>query len=154
LRTSPVEGILRVRDLRRAVDNVRTFFTLSGAKAQDDAFADVSGTLSKFDGLNAEVYLDALKDAAVKAAAPPAEKHLRALQDAEFDEKQFLAALEALQSDKKLKKSVIAKIAKDYGASPDKKASAAKLIDAIKLHFYTQIYDRDSRQLARKATPV
>lgn len=145
---------MRVRDLRKAVDDVRTFFTLSDAKAQDDAFAEVCAMLAKFDGADADTYLSTLKDAASRAAAPPAEKHLRALREAGIDEQRFLAAFEALQADKKLKKPVIAKIAKDYGATVEKKASVAKVFDEIKLRFYTQSYEADSRELARKATPV
>lgn len=145
---------MRVRDLRKAVEDVRTFFTLGGAKEQDEAFAEVSATLAKFDGSDVDAYLSRLRDAAARAAAPPAEKHLRALKDAGSDEKKFLAALKALQADRKIKKPAVAKIAKDYGASPDKKANAARLIDSIKLHFYTMSYEQDSRQLARKATPV
>jgi hypothetical protein len=71
-----------------------------------------------------------------------------------LDEPRFLAVLGEIQSDNTLKKADLQKIAELYAGSYDRRASAAKLIDAIKLAFYSKIYERDARQMARRATPV
>ena len=145
---------MRVRDLRGAFDEVRTIFKSAGAKPQEKAFEQLSSALAAHDDVPVETYFSNLRGAAEEAAAPVEQRYAKRLADAGLNETAFLAVFSEIQADKKLKKPVLQKIAKAYVGSFDKRASAPKLIDEIKLAFYTKVYERDARDMARRATPV
>lgn len=148
------EEILRVRDLRGALDEVRSIFRAAGARPQEKAFEQISAAVAEHDDEPVETYFTNVRVAAEEAVAPADQRYARRLTEAGLSETAFLAVIAEMQTDRKLKKPALQKIAKAYAGSFDNRASGSKLIDEIKLAFYTKVYERDARAMARRATPV
>lgn len=145
---------MRVRDLKHVLEEVRGIFVSAGARQQDKAFAAVADALKPFDDDDVDDYLPKVRTAADDASAPLEDQYSRTLMESGLDEATFLAALDKLRGDKRMKKPTLQKVVKKYIGIVDKKATTSQLLDAIKLAFYKKLYERDARELARKATPV
>jgi hypothetical protein len=146
---------MRVRDLRLVIDEVRRIFTVSGAKSQESGLAQVSAALEQHDDQALDAYLEQVRQSAPSSlASPRVAESTRRLAEASLDEGLFLKVLADLNADKSLKKADLQKIVEAYTGSFDSRANASKLIDAIRRAFYKKLYERDARELARRATPV
>ena len=145
---------MRVRVLRAALEDVRGRLVSAGARAQDKTLADVSQRLAAFDDDNLDAYLQKVRANVQAATASIEDKYVKLLVNAGRDEPRFLAALDELSSDKKLKKSGLQKIAKKLDISVGRSATAPQLLDALKRWFYKNTYEQDAQELARRAKPV
>src|SRR5262245_16731643 len=126
----------RVRDLRLVVDDVRRIFTASGAKSQESALNQISAALEQHDNEVLDAYLEQVGQNAAGGASPRVAQSIKQLADAALDEGQFLKALADIKADKSLKKADLQKIVESYSGTFDPKATAPKLVDAIKLAVY------------------
>jgi hypothetical protein len=136
---------MRVRDLRKIVQDIARVFEVSGATKQYTAISKVEAALQPHDGQYLDTYLDGVEGQL---------SYLRRLKDAGLAEHKFTAVFASLEADKKLKKPELIKIAEGYTGSADRKANAKKLLKHIKTHFYAMLYERDANELAKRATPV
>ena len=145
---------MRVRDLRALFDELRGIFAASGAKPQLKTIDQVSGALAPNDNEPLDAYLENVRAKAQELAAPNEARFVQRLEDAALDEAAFQAVIAEIKADPNLKKADLQKIVEAYTGSFDRKANTAKLVDALKLTFYKRLYERNSRAMARRATPV
>ena len=145
---------MRVRDLRALIDELRGIFAASGAKPQLKTMDQVSTALAQSDNEPLESYLKRVHSRAQELAAPRGASFVQRLTDAALDEDAFQGVLAEIMADRDLKKTDLQKIVEAYTGSFDRRASSAKLIDALNLAFKKKLYERDSRAIARRATPV
>ena len=145
---------MRVRDLRALLDELRGIFAASGAKPQLKSMDQVSTALAQSDNKSLDAYLKGVRSRAEELAAPRGARFVQRLADAGLNEAAFLAVLAEIKADPDLKKADLQKIVEAYAGSFDRRASTARLIDALNRAFYKRLYERDSRAIARRATPV
>jgi hypothetical protein len=136
---------MRVRDLRKIVQDIARVFEVAGATKQHAAISKVVAALQPHDGRALDAYLDAVEGQL---------SYARRLKDAGLTERKFIAVFTSLEADKKIKKPELIKIAEEYTGSADHTATAKKLLKHIKTHFYAKLYERDANELAKRATPV
>ncbi|HXE86509.1 MAG TPA: hypothetical protein VN524_06885 [Hyphomicrobiaceae bacterium] len=147
---------MRVRDLRGLLRDLERIFGVSGAKTQQDAVANVADALPHDRGQEQDlaVYLKKVEEELADDAAPPSAKYVRRLREAGLAEDAFLAALNSIEADKRIKKADLLAIAQAYTGSADRKASVRSLLKQMRAHFYTKLYERDANELAKRAKPV
>lgn len=139
---------MNIRDLQQALKDVGSLLGASGASKPASDVDDFAKLLDGKADQDLAKVLDQLK-----AELLPVELTVKALQAAGTDEAAFLVVLRQLES-RKLAKSEIQAIARGYTGTADKAASANKLLKAISTHFYGLAYERESRAMAKVATPV
>jgi hypothetical protein len=152
---------MRVRDLRDALEGIRSMFEAARSTAQETAqervLAEVASSLQPHDSSQLHSYLRDLSSNAAEATEPLVDRFTRQLHLAELDEEKFKMVLQEMQEKrraKKLKKADAQVIAEAYTGSFDRRATTEKLIDDIKLSFYEKLYKRDSGILASRANPI
>lgn len=136
---------MRVRDLRKIVQDIARVFEVSGATKQYAAISKVGDALQPHDGWDLDAYLDGVEGQL---------SYVRRLKSAGLTEHKFVAVFASLEADKRIKKPELIKIAEGYTGSADHRANAKKLLKHIKTHFYAKLYERDANELAKRATPV
>ena len=145
--------MMRGQQLRELLNDIRNAISGSGGAKQADALDRIQSALANLDQAPASEAIGRL-DATVQGLTQPAwEAKLAQLQSAGLNEAEFLKILDELATDKSIKKADLLKIAHGYVGYADKKASADKLVSAIKTRFYGKIYDRDADEMAKRATP-
>jgi len=104
---------MRVRDLRGLLRDLERIFGVSGAKTQQDAVANVADALPHDRGQEQDlaVYLKKVEEELADDAAPPSAKYVRRLREAGLAEDAFLAALNSIEADKRIKKADLLAIA-------------------------------------------
>jgi hypothetical protein len=152
---------MRVRDLRAALEGIRSIFKAARSTAQETAqervLAKIESSLEAQDDRHLQSYLQELGRNAVEATEPLVDRFTRRLRLAELDEEKFKMVIQEMQEmrqTKKLKKADAQVIAKAYTGSFDRGATIEKLIDAINRTFYEKLYERDSGILASRASPI
>lgn len=144
---------MRGHQLREILSDIRDALAGSGVTKQAEALDRIQAALASLDQAPTTEVM-ARVDAGVEDLTQPVWKEqLVRLNAAGLNEAEFLRALEQLGNDKSVKKADLVQIAQGYVGYADKKASAPKLIDAIKTRFYGKIYDRDADAMAKRATP-
>jgi hypothetical protein len=145
---------MRVRDLRAVLEGIRSVLKTARASSHEKALGKVASGLEGHDDAPLASYLEHLRRKADEATAPLADQFARRLSLVNLDEEKFNQVIQDLKQTRKLKKADLQKIAAAYTGSFDRRASVEKLIDDIKLSFYTKVYERDSGEIASRANPV
>lgn len=145
---------MRVRDLRAVLKDIQRVFKVSGAKAQEAAFAKLSFSFQRQDGCDLDSCLRAVEIEVQAAALPQPTTYLRRLREIGLDEPAFRDLIEKLEKDRSLAKSDLATIVERYTGAADRRATSKKLIKQLRTHFYAKLYERDANELAKRATPV
>ena len=138
---------MQVRELQRALKDIGSLLSASGAQRPSTAVADVLELLDGRLDQDLDQFLDQLQ-----SELSPVVRLARSLKSAGTDEQAFLAAFQHLK-DAGLSKDDLMAVAKGYTGSADTSASKVKLLKAISTQFYIQAYERDSRAMAKTATP-
>lgn len=144
---------MRGQQLRELLAELRKTIASTGAAQHEEALSKLENAIIQHDSSELGDVLAAVENASVLTVAPGWEQHLMRLLAAGLDEPTFVQALAVIQADSKIKKSDLLKITERYVGMADKKASADKLLSAIKTEFYSKVYARDSNEMAKRATP-
>jgi hypothetical protein len=145
---------MRVRDLRHLLGELRDLFSAGAARAQEAAISRVAAAMEPHDDAPLDSYLKKVAESGIERMTPKASVYAQRLLNARLDEEQFLQAFNDLTKDKTLKKSDVQVVAEKYVGSYDKRAAVPKLLDSIKSEFYTKLYERDAREIAKRARPI
>ena len=144
---------MRGHQLREILGDIRSAISGSGGTKQAEALDKLQAALTDFDQAPSSEIISHLDKTVTGLTQSAWEVKLAQLQSAGLNESEFLIIVEELSTDKTIKKADLLKIAQAYVGYADKKASADKLISAIKTRFYGKIYDRDADEMAKRATP-
>ena len=144
---------MRGHQLREILNDIRTAISGSGGTKHADALDRIQSALADLDHAPAGDVISRVESAATTISSPPWSLKLSQLQGVGLNEAAFLKLIEEISADKSLKKADLLQITQAYVGYADKKASSAKMIDAIKTRFYGKIYDRDADIMAKRATP-
>src|SRR6478672_4025510 len=130
------DTIMRGQQLRAILSDIGRAVGASGGAKHAAAFDATQAALASLDDVPVGEVAARVEAAANEVAAAPWERRLAALQSAGISEPVFLAEFAELTSDKSIRKGDLLKIAQAYVGYADKKATAEKLLDAIKTRFY------------------
>jgi len=138
---------MHVRDLEVALGDIKTLLEASGAIRQAQDIANVLESIEGRSEQELTEFLGSLRD-----ELSPVLKHVTQLRTAGLDEAQFQAAFSALK-EAKLQKPMLLQIAEKFIGSVDTSLPKDKILKAISTHFFVRVYERDSREMAKRATP-
>lgn len=144
---------MRGHQLREILSDIRNAIAGSGGAKQAEALDRIQAALADLDQASATDAVGRIGSNVACLTQASWETKLAQLQSAGLNEPEFLKILDEIAADKSIKKADLLKIAQAYVGYADKKASADKLISAIKTRFYGKIYDRDADEMAKRATP-
>ena len=139
---------MNARDLTSALQDIHNLLDAAGANRPANEVRDLVALVQGREEAELETLLAEMRrafslvdvlGAALKAAGP--------------DESAFQAAFRSLKS-ANLSKADLLAVARAYAGAVDSSMSKDKILKAISTHFYVLAYERDSRILAKQATPV
>jgi len=136
-----------VKDLQRALKDIQSLLDASGSKKPA---GEISNVIELLDGKTNQDLDHVLGQ--IKAEISPIEKSVRELKTAGTDEVAFQAAFQQLKASR-LAKNDLAIVAREYTGRALASDSREKLLKSISTHFYVLAYERDSRAMAKAATP-
>jgi hypothetical protein len=155
---------MKVRELRTALAELEVLFEIGGTSAVRADLAGLQDMLEGAEDMELDDFLARLKSEIEftpkqqgrKTVDIPANEEIVAhyigrLEEAREDESLFLQILAELDSDGRVKKPELSRIAGKFGDSNAKTMS--KLLQSIKTRFYEQLYIRDTTAMAKRATP-
>ena len=155
---------MKVHELRSALVELETLFEVGGTKAIKTDLASLIKFLESADDMPVEEFFAELEAELKNISIHPRSSrqavvlnekavsfYCDELEKSYDDEAKFISILNELNSDSRIRKIELSKIAERFGDSSAKTVS--KMLQSIKTHYYEKIYDRDANAMARRATP-